>query len=92
MSDFGRKDFSQSAKEAITPDSQKSTLEKAKESVTDTADRLAGKADNSNKSGLQGAFDSAREGKDHAAQTNAAGERSILDKAKDAVGMGNKGN
>jgi len=41
MSDQGRKDFITQAKEKITPDSTKSTQEKAKESLTGTTDRIA---------------------------------------------------
>ncbi|MDI1485210.1 MAG: hypothetical protein OHK93_000347 [Ramalina farinacea] len=41
MADAFRKDFHTSAKEKITPDATKSTSSKLKESITDTADRVA---------------------------------------------------
>ena len=65
MSDAGRKDFSTKAKEGITPDSSKSTIDKAKESVTDTMDRVAGeKQPDSQKSTSQSAFDKGKREKD----------------------------
>lgn len=42
MSDTGRKDISSKVSEGVTPDSQKSTVDKTKESVTDTTDKIAG--------------------------------------------------
>ncbi|OAG33985.1 hypothetical protein AYO21_11865 [Fonsecaea monophora] len=42
MSDTGRKPLTDQAQEKLTPDSQKSTLDKAKESATGTADDIAG--------------------------------------------------
>lgn len=42
MSDLGRKGLGEQAQEKITPDSQKSTLEQAKEGVTSLGDRAAG--------------------------------------------------
>ncbi|RVX69456.1 hypothetical protein B0A52_06519 [Exophiala mesophila] len=42
MSDLGRKPLTDQAQEKLTPDSQKSTLDKATESVTGTADNIAG--------------------------------------------------
>lgn len=44
MSDSARKDFSTKASEALEPESNKSAFQKAKESVTDTADSVSGKA------------------------------------------------
>ena len=41
MSDFGRKDLHKRAQEDATPNSQKTTGEKIKESVTNAADRVA---------------------------------------------------
>lgn len=43
MSDLGRKNVSDKVSEAVTPDNQKSTLEKTKETVTDRVDEFAGK-------------------------------------------------
>jgi Heat shock protein 9/12 len=44
MSDTGRKGMTDKLSEGVTPDSQKSTLDKAKESVTDAGDKVAGLA------------------------------------------------
>ena len=41
MSDTGRKGVGEQISEGITPDSQKSTLDKASESVTDAGDKVA---------------------------------------------------
>ena len=41
MSDLGRKNVSDKVTEAVKPDSEKSTLEKAKESATDGLDSLS---------------------------------------------------
>jgi Heat shock protein 9/12 len=58
MSDLGRKDFSTKAKEEVTPDSSKSTLDRTKESVTDTTDRVMGEVQpDSHKSTTQSTFD-----------------------------------
>ncbi|CCH44331.1 hypothetical protein BN7_3893 [Wickerhamomyces ciferrii] len=40
MSDLGRKDFTDKAKEAVKPDDQKSYLEQAKEALTGKTDDL----------------------------------------------------
>ncbi|CCD26106.2 lipid-binding protein HSP12 NDAI_0G03290 [Naumovozyma dairenensis CBS 421] len=78
MSDPGRKDFSQKIGETVKPDSEKSTWEKGKETVTDTTDKLAGKLQPEENKGLgQGINDSAESGKD-----KANGE-SVADQAKD---------
>ncbi|KAI5855236.1 heat shock protein 9/12-domain-containing protein [Tricharina praecox] len=77
MSDNMRKDFSDRAQEKVTPDSSKSTMDKAKESVTDTADRAAGELQSdSSKSTTQKGFDKSRREKE-----------SMADKAKHAMGM-----
>jgi len=44
MSDTGRKPLTDQAQEKLTPDSQKSTFDKTKEGVTNTADDVAGMA------------------------------------------------
>ncbi|KAF1962880.1 heat shock protein 9/12 [Byssothecium circinans] len=59
MSDVGRKDLGDKAQEKVTPDSQKSTLDKAKESITGAGDKAAGSAQpDSNKSATQKVSDS----------------------------------
>ncbi|GAO47807.1 hypothetical protein G7K_2005-t1 [Saitoella complicata NRRL Y-17804] len=66
-SDTGRKSWTTEAKEELTPESQKSYLDKAKEGVTDTADKLAGglQTDDSKSAG-QATFDKLRREKDSA--------------------------
>ncbi|KAI5950381.1 HSP12 [Candida theae] len=67
MSDAGRKDFSDKVGESLKPDSQKSTLEKGKETVTDKVDDLAGKAVPDNqKSFGQTVADNVKQGSDDA--------------------------
>ena len=44
MSDMGRKGVTDKISEGVTPDSHKSTLDKATESVTDAGDKVAGSA------------------------------------------------
>lgn len=54
MSDLGRKDFGEQAKEKAIPDSQKSYLDQASETVTGTTDRVASTLQpNDNKSATQ---------------------------------------
>ncbi|KAJ5168025.1 uncharacterized protein N7482_003619 [Penicillium canariense] len=89
MSDTGRKDFSTKAKEEITPDSSKSTMDKAKESFTDTTDRVArGFQTDDSKGGAQQTFDKTQRAHDNEAHGGATG--SIGDKVKNALGMDNK--
>lgn len=42
MSDLGRKDISDKISSAVKPDSEKSTLEKGKDTVTDKLDNTVG--------------------------------------------------
>jgi len=78
MSDSARKDFGTKAKEGMTPDSSKSTVDKAKESITDTMDRVAGEAQpDSQKSTSQSAFDKGKREKDG----------TFLDNVKDTLGL-----
>lgn len=44
MTDAGRKDFTDKLKSKITPDSEKSTYQNAKDHVTDKLDAVAGKS------------------------------------------------
>ncbi|KAK8156546.1 putative chaperone/heat shock protein Hsp12 [Phyllosticta citrichinensis] len=89
MSDAGRKDFSTKAEEKITPDSTKSTQQKVKESVTDTGDKVArGFQPDDNKSTGQEATDKLGRSKDE--HVHGGASESIVDKAKNAVGLGDK--
>ncbi|KAL1922013.1 uncharacterized protein VTP21DRAFT_10655 [Calcarisporiella thermophila] len=87
MSDTGRKGFMEQAKEKMTPEDQKSTGQKISESVSGAADRMAaGVTPESQKSYGQQAADSARGGADRTREQGS----SMLDKAKDALGMNKK--
>lgn len=82
MSDTGRKDFSDKFAETVKPDSQKSTLEKAGESVSNTYDSVAGSVQpNSEKSVFQRGADDSKSAK-NSAENN--GE-SLIDSAKNLV-------
>ncbi|RHZ62499.1 hypothetical protein CDV55_103720 [Aspergillus turcosus] len=87
MSDTGRKDFSTKAQEKMTPDSQKSTMDKMKETFTDATDRVSGGAQGDNqKSYTQQAYDSMRGQKDD--QAHGSSTQTMGQKAKDAMGLG----
>ncbi|KAE8343877.1 hypothetical protein BDV24DRAFT_25993 [Aspergillus arachidicola] len=87
MSDTGRKDFSTKAKEELTPDSAKSTQQKVKEGATDIGDRVSrGLQPDEQKSGTQEAFDKGQRVHDN--KSHGGTGESILDKAKNAVGLG----
>jgi hypothetical protein len=65
MSDTGRKDLSTKAKEEMTPDSSKSTLDRTKENVTDTMDRAHAETQSDTSKGAgQAAFDKGKREKD----------------------------
>ncbi|KAF2278433.1 putative chaperone/heat shock protein Hsp12 [Westerdykella ornata] len=89
MSDAGRKDFSDKLKEGVTPDSTKSTQQKVKETFTDTGDKIArGVQPDDQKSAGQEFTDKVGRSKDREVHGSAGG--SILDKTKDALGLGDK--
>ena len=68
MADSGRKDFTQKMDEKITPQNDKSLYQKTKESVTDTADKVASNVTPDNqKSFSQTLGDSVQKGHDDAA-------------------------
>ncbi|KAH7122298.1 chaperone/heat shock protein-like protein Hsp12 [Dendryphion nanum] len=82
MSDLGRKSLGDQAQEKITPDSQKSTLDQAKEGVTGAYDRAAGSVQPSdNKSATQKLGDSTRSGSDEASNQG----QGILAQAQDSL-------
>ncbi|KAE8365346.1 heat shock protein 9/12-domain-containing protein [Aspergillus caelatus] len=87
MSDAGRKDWSTKAKEELTPDSAKSTQQKMKEGATDIGDRFArGAQPDDQKSGMQETFDKGQRMHDN--KNHGGTGESILDKAKNAMGLG----
>ncbi|OCL04310.1 putative chaperone/heat shock protein Hsp12 [Glonium stellatum] len=89
MSDAGRKDFSTKMKEEITPDSSKSTQQKVKETFTDTGDKLArGAQPDSEKSTGQEVSDKFGRSKDE--HVHGGSSESIMDKTKNALGLGDK--
>ncbi|CUS07676.1 unnamed protein product [Tuber aestivum] len=84
MSDTYRKDFSTQAKEEAMPDSSKSTMDRVKESITNTTDRAAaGLQSDHHKGNAQEAFDKTRREKDHQEDHS----ESLLDKTKHALGV-----
>jgi hypothetical protein len=89
MSDFGRKDFSTQMKEGMQPDSTKSTADKMKESVTDAGDKVSRNVvPDTHKSDSQGVADNLTQSKDNTVHGGTS--ESILDKTKNALGMGDK--
>ncbi|KAF7301322.1 hypothetical protein MIND_00697300 [Mycena indigotica] len=82
MSDTGRQSFTDKAGAALKPDSQKTTTEQLGDTVKGTADSLASTLQpNSEKSTSQQAGDALSSNQNH-------NDESLLQKAKNAVGMG----
>jgi len=82
MSDPGRKDISDQVEETITPDSQKSTLDKVTESVTSAGDRVAASLQpGDSKSTTQKLSDETRSTSDSAEDTG----KTYLQQASDFV-------
>ncbi|KAH9483706.1 12 kDa heat shock protein [Psilocybe cubensis] len=83
MSDAGRQSFTDKAGAAMKPDSQKSTMEQAGDFIKGKTDSAASTMQpNSQKSGSQ------RVGDTMSGNSN-DNQDSLLNKAKNAVGMGN---
>lgn len=86
MSDLGRKNFSDKASEAIKPESEKSTLEQTKNTVTDKIDEFAGKGVPDNqKSFTQTAADHAKQGHDDAKSAVNDNQQTLADTAAQYV-------
>ncbi|KAH8708619.1 heat shock protein 9/12-domain-containing protein [Phaeosphaeriaceae sp. PMI808] len=86
MSDLGRKGLGEQAKEKVTPDSQKSTLDKVGENVSGLGDKAASAVQpEGQKSTTQKLGDSTRSGGDSAQQQGSG----ILDSAQQ--GLSNAG-
>lgn len=86
MSDAARKPFSDKVSETVTPDSQKSTLEKAKETVTDTADSFAAKTTPDSQKGFgQSVADHAKQGHDDAKSAVKTDEPTLAETAQEYV-------
>ncbi|OBA25996.1 Lg-Hsp12p [Hanseniaspora valbyensis NRRL Y-1626] len=90
MSDAGRKDFTDKAAEAIKPDSEKSYLEQAKETITDYADKAASYLQSDKDKGVaQNVSDNVSKGQDKSTSSGksfseSAGE--YLGEAKEKLG------
>ncbi|KAF2399797.1 putative chaperone/heat shock protein Hsp12 [Trichodelitschia bisporula] len=86
MSDLGRKDFGDKAKESLQPDSTKSTIDKMGETVTGAGDRVArGLQPDDSKSTSQSVSDKMGRSKDE--HVHGGTGESILDKTKNALGL-----
>lgn len=86
MSDAGRKSFTDKVSETVTPDSQKSTLQKASETVTDTVDGFVGKnTPDSQKSLGQTVADNAKQGHDDAKEAVNKNEHTLAETASEYV-------
>ncbi|KAF6763990.1 heat shock protein 9/12-domain-containing protein [Ephemerocybe angulata] len=84
MSDVGRQSFTDKAGSAMKPDSQKGMFEQAGDAIKGTTDSMASTVQpNSQKSNTQ------KMGDTMSGNSNQNSE-SMMDKAKNAVGMGNK--
>lgn len=86
MSDLGRKNIGDKVNEKITPDSEKSGLEKAKETVTGKADSLAADATPENqKSFSQSVADSVKKGSNDAKKNAGDHKETFSETAADYV-------
>ncbi|KAA8613467.1 chaperone heat shock protein [Pyrenophora tritici-repentis] len=91
MSDAFRKDTHTKIGEAMQPQSTKSTGTKIKESLTGTGDKIAREAQpDSSKTNTQSTMDKFGRSKDRNTHGSTGG--SIVDKTKDALGMGHHTN
>lgn len=89
MSDTGRKNFTDKASEALKPESEKSYLEQAKETITDYADKAAAYLHPDSEKGVaQNVSDNISKGQDKSSNgksfTESASE--YLDEAKEKLG------
>ncbi|KAI9666356.1 MAG: hypothetical protein M1821_004292 [Bathelium mastoideum] len=91
MAEAGRKDFSDKAKEHITPDSSKSTTDKLKETVTSGGDKTARELQSDDsKTTTQSISDKFGREKDD--KVHGGTGDSVLDKTKNALGLGGSNN
>ncbi|KAJ4363799.1 hypothetical protein N0V95_000993 [Ascochyta clinopodiicola] len=87
MSEALRKDFHTKAGEKLTPDSSKSTLDKTKESITGTGDKIARESQpDSEKTTAQSLGDKVGRTKDNS--VHGSTHESIGDKVKGVFGAG----
>ncbi|KAJ4297505.1 hypothetical protein N0V90_005397 [Kalmusia sp. IMI 367209] len=83
MSDLGRKSLGDQVQEKVTPDSQKSTLDKASEGASGLYDRAAGAVQpEGDKSATQKVGDATRSGSDEASNQG----QGILASAQETLG------
>ncbi|EUC28042.1 hypothetical protein COCVIDRAFT_40661 [Bipolaris victoriae FI3] len=91
MTDAFRKDTHTKLGESLQPQSTKSTGTKIKESLTGTADKVAREAQpDSSKTHTQSTMDKLGRSKDNNVHGSTGG--SIVDKTKNALGLGHHGN
>ncbi|ODQ45309.1 hypothetical protein PICMEDRAFT_36444 [Pichia membranifaciens NRRL Y-2026] len=91
MADAGRKDFSSKLSEAVTPDSQKSTYDKAKETATDYLDKAAAKVTpDDQKTFGQSVSDHVQQGHDDAKSKLDADSKTWGDSANELLESGKK--
>ncbi|GMM29474.1 lipid-binding protein [Martiniozyma asiatica (nom. inval.)] len=89
MSDAGRKNFSTKVSETFTPNSEKNTYDKVKESVTDTADKVASNfTPDENKSFGQRVGDAVQRGHDDAKDGAEGAQKSWGESAHEYVEAG----
>ncbi|KAK6197418.1 heat shock protein 9/12-domain-containing protein [Scheffersomyces amazonensis] len=94
MTDLGRKNLSDKLNESVTPDSQKTTYDKAKETVTDKLDSFAARNTPDNqKSFSQTVADKAQIGSEDAKEAAGQKQESLsetasgyVEQAKEAIG------
>lgn len=89
MSDTGRKDFTDKAAEAIKPESEKSYLEQAKETITDYADKAASYLQADKDKGVaQNVSDNVSKGQDKSSSGKSFGDSAeeYLEDAKEKLG------
>lgn len=91
MADAGRKDFSSKLSEAVKPESEKSTFDKAKETATDYLDKAAAKmTPDSEKSFGQTVSDHIQQGHDDAKSKVDAEGKTWSDSANELLENGKK--
>ncbi|VEU20497.1 DEKNAAC101286 [Brettanomyces naardenensis] len=91
MSDPGRKNLSDKFAETVTPDSQKSSVQKAKETVTGEVDKVASSiTPDSQKSFTQAVSDKAQSGSDKVQNTVHQDRQGFKEAAEEYLEAGKK--
>lgn len=88
MSDAGRKNFTDKVSESVKPESEKSYLEQAKETVTDGVDKFAAKATpDEQKSFGQSVGDNVQQGHDDAKAAASEDKATLAETAEQYIGV-----